>query len=83
MGLVVTALAVMLLSSCGGGGGSNEEQAQSDTSTTNEDEGRHLDLNIGTTEEAGDASQDFTPIVAEVPHVPIPFAGSDGRTHLV
>ena len=27
--------------------------------------------------------QEFTPIVAEVLHAPIPFAGSDGRTHLV
>src|SRR5215216_4938439 len=81
-GLVVTALAVVLASGCGGGGGSNDEQAQNDTSTTG-DEDRHLDLNIGTTEEADDASQDFTPVVAEAPHAPIPFAGSDGRTHLV
>src|SRR5215208_4751687 len=82
-GLVVTALAVVLASGCGGGGGSQEEQAQNDTSTTG-DEDRHLDLNIGTTEEeADDASQDLTPVVAEVPHAPIPFAGSDGRTHLV
>src|SRR5215218_3080958 len=82
-GLVVTALAVVLARGCGGGGGSNDEQAQSDTSTTG-DEDRHLDLNIGTTEEeADDASQDLTPVVAEVPHAPIPFAGSDGRTHLV
>src|SRR5215210_458702 len=82
-GLVVTALAVVLASGCGGGGGSNEEQAQSDTATTG-DEDRHLDLNIGTAEEeADDASQDFTPVVAEVPQAPIPFAGSDGRTHLV
>jgi murein DD-endopeptidase MepM/ murein hydrolase activator NlpD len=83
LGLVITALATLLVSSCGGGGGSQEEQAQSDTSTTG-DEDRHLDLNIGTTEEeADDASQDLTPIVAVVPHAPIPFAGSDGRTHLV
>ena len=81
-GLVVTALAVVLASGCGGGGGSNEEQAQSDTATTG-DEDRHLDLNIGTAEEEDDASQDFTPVVAEVPQAPIPFAGSDGRTHLV
>jgi len=82
MGLVVTAFAAVLVSSCGGGGGSNEEQAQNDTSTTT-DRGRHLDLNIETTEEDGDASQDFTPIVAEVSYAPIPFAGSDGQTHLV
>jgi hypothetical protein len=83
MGLLVTALATLLVSSCRRGGGSNEEQAQSDTSTTG-DEDRHLDLNIGSTEEEADnASQDLTPIVAVVPHAPIPFAGSDGRTHLV
>ena len=83
MRIVVTVLVLLLVSSCGGGGGSQEEQAQNDTSTTG-DEGRHLDVNIGTTEEeADDASQDLTPVVAEVPHAPIPFAGSDGRTHLV
>src|SRR5215211_5420944 len=82
-GLVVTALAVVLASGCGGGGGSQEEQAKSDSSTTG-DEDRHLDLNIGTAEEeADDASQDFTPVVAEVPQAPMPFAGSDGRTRLV
>jgi hypothetical protein len=30
-----------------------------------------------------DSPQDITPILAEVPYTPIPFAGSDGRTHLV
>ena len=59
MGLVVTALAALLVSSCGGVSG---EQAQNDTSTA-EDEGRHLDLNITTTE-AVDGTQDFTSIVA-------------------
>jgi Peptidase family M23 len=82
MGLVVTSLAALLVGSCGGGGASNEVQAQNDTSPT-EDEGRHLDLKIETIEEDSDASQNFTPIVAEVPHAPIPFAGSDGQTHLV
>jgi murein DD-endopeptidase MepM/ murein hydrolase activator NlpD len=76
---VFTLAAALLLTLAGC---SNEEQAQTDTSTATEDEGRHLDLNITTTE-AGDETQDFTPIVAEVPHAPIPFAGSDGRTHLV
>jgi murein DD-endopeptidase MepM/ murein hydrolase activator NlpD len=81
MRLVVAALAAVLVSSCGGS--STGEQAQSDTSTTNaEDEGRHLDLNVTTTE-AVDGTQDYTPIVAEVPDAPIPFAGSDGQTHLV
>src|SRR5918994_1765817 len=81
MRLVVAALAAVLVSSCGGS--SNGEQAQSDTSTANaEDEGRHLDLTITTTE-AVDGTQDYTPIVAQVPDAPIPFAGSDGQTHLV
>jgi hypothetical protein len=30
-----------------------------------------------------DGPQDITPLLAEVPYAPIPFAGSDGRTHLV
>ena len=34
------------------------------------------------TEEADDETQDFTPIVADVPYAPIPFAGN-GQTHLV
>src|SRR5918997_1757508 len=81
MRLVVAALAAVLVSSCGGS--RNGEKAQSDTSTTNaEDEGRHLDLNVTTTE-AVDGSQAYPPIVAEVPDAPIPFAGSDGQTHLV
>jgi hypothetical protein len=79
MGLLVTALAAMLVSSCGGS--SNEERAQNGASTP-EEEGRHLDLTITSTE-ADDETQDLTPIVASVPHPPIPFAGSDGRTHLV
>ena len=82
LGLVVAALAALLVSSCGEGGDSQEEQAQNDTSTTDEVEGRHLDLTITTAEEVDD-SQDFTPIVGEVSYPPIPFAGSDGQTHLV
>jgi Peptidase family M23 len=80
MGLLVTALAAMLVSSCGGS--SNEERAQNHASGTDAEEGRHLDLTITSTE-ADDETQDLTPIVASVPHPPIPFAGSDGRTHLV
>jgi hypothetical protein len=83
----LTAVLVLVLVGC-----SNEEQAQNDTPGANEStqsssdqtaqEGRHLDLTITTTEEE-DAPQDITPILAEVPYAPIPFAGSDGRTHLV
>jgi hypothetical protein len=29
-----------------------------------------------------DGPQDVTPLLAEVPYAPIPFAGSDGKTHL-
>jgi hypothetical protein len=76
--LIVTALAAVLVSSCSDS--SNEEQAQNDASTP-KDEGRHLDLNV-TTAEVDHGTQDYTPIVAEVPDAPIPFAGSDGQTHL-
>ena len=73
----LTAALVLALAGCG-----NEERAQDDASGTDAEEGRHLDLTITSTE-ADDEIQDFTPIVASVPHPPIPFAGSDGRTHLV
>jgi hypothetical protein len=75
---------VLGLASCGSG-----EQAQNDTSTTNESiqsgltiEGAEAHLTI-TTAEAGGGAQELTPIVAKVLYDPIPFAGSDGRTHLV
>jgi hypothetical protein len=73
----LAAVLVLVLVGC-----SNGAQAQNDTTGANEDEGRHVDLTI-TTAEASEGTQDFTPIVAEVPYAPIPFAGSDGRTHLV
>ena len=73
----LAAALALALAGCGNG-----EQAQSDASTTNEAEGRHLDVSIKTTE-AVDGPQELTPIVAEVPNAPIPFAGSDGQTHLV
>ena len=86
---VVFALVVALvlaLAGCGGG-----EQAQNHTQEANgsaqnasgqtDQEGRHSDLTATATE--ADGPQDFTPIVAEVPDPPIPFAGSDARTHLV
>jgi len=88
---VVFALAVALgltLVGCG-----SEEQAQKDTNGANEStqkvsaqtdqEGRHFEISIKTTREEKDASQDLTPIVGEVSYAPIPFEGSDGRTHLV
>jgi len=69
-------VAVLALAGCGG-----EEQARNGASTTNEGEGRHLDISVKTTE-AVDGSQELTPMVAEVSYVPVPFAGSDGKTHL-
>ena len=88
---VVFALAVALgltLIGCG-----SEEQAQKSTTGADEStqkvsvqtgqEGRHFEISIRTTKEEKDASQDLTSIVGEVTDAPIPFAGSDGRTHLV
>jgi uncharacterized lipoprotein NlpE involved in copper resistance len=82
---LVTALALALvLVGC-----SNEEQAQNNTSPTNEStqsnltiEGGEGALNITITT-PGEGAQEMTPILAQVPYAPIPFAGSDGRTHLV
>ena len=87
---VVFAFAVALvlaLAGCGSGG----EQAQNGTQEANDSTqnasdqtdqgGRHSDLTATATE--ADGPQDLTPLVAEVPDAPIPFAGSDGRTHLV
>jgi hypothetical protein len=82
----LTAVLVLVLVGC-----SNEEQAQNDTTGANEStqrpsdqtdqEGRHSDLTATATE--ADGPQDLTPLLAEVPYAPIPFAGSDGQTHLV
>jgi murein DD-endopeptidase MepM/ murein hydrolase activator NlpD len=87
---VVFVLAVALgltLVGCGSG-----QQAQNDTQEVNGStqeasgetgqEGRHFDISIKTTEVEKDAPQELTPIVGEVPHAPVPFAGSDGKTHL-
>src|SRR4051794_14031126 len=82
---LVTALVLALvLVGC-----SNEEQAQNNTSPTNEStqsnltiEGGEGALNITITT-PGEGAQEMTPILAQVPYAPIPFAGSDGRTHLV
>jgi len=74
---------VLALADCGNG-----EQAQNDASGTNESnqsasertaDGGSTTATAGTVEEV----QAFTPIVGQVLHAPIPFAGSDGRTHLV
>src|ERR671917_2428892 len=76
----LTVVLAVVLAGC-----SNEEQAQNDTTDANEStqsssnqtdqEGRHSDL----TATEADGSQDLTPLLAEVPYAPIPFAGSDGQ----
>jgi hypothetical protein len=80
----LAAALVLALASC-----DSAEQAQNDTSGFSEStqspsgqtdqEGRHSDLTVM----EADGPQDITPLLAEVPYTPIPFAGSDGRTHLV
>ena len=87
---VVFALAVALVLTLIGCG--SEKQAQNDTPEANEStqnasgqtdqEGRHFEINIKTTQEEKDAPQELTQIVGEVPYAPVPFAGSDGMTHL-
>src|ERR671917_2974050 len=83
-GLALAFTAVTLAwAGCGNG-----ERAQNGTSDTNE----NTQSSAGTTA-VGDSTtasraaiedtQEFTPIVGQVLEAPIPFAGSDGRTHLV
>src|SRR3712207_5426622 len=82
LALAFTAL-ILVLAGCGTG-----ERAQNDASDTKE----NTRSSAGTTA-VGDSTtasraavedtQAFTPIVAQVLDAPIPFAGSDGRTHLV
>src|SRR5215213_11885182 len=45
-------------------------------------EGAEVQLTIATAE-AAEGAQELTPIVGDVLYAPIPFAGSDGRMHLV
>jgi murein DD-endopeptidase MepM/ murein hydrolase activator NlpD len=82
LALVVIVL-ILVLAGCGNG-----EQAQNDTSATNE----NTQSSAGTTADgdsttattaAVEDTQEFTPIVGQVLDSPVPFAGSDGRTHLV
>ena len=83
----LTAALVLALVGCGNGGQAHNETSGANESTRSasnqeDQEGRHSDL-ATTATEAGDGPQDITPLLAEVPYAPIPFAGSDGRTHLV
>ncbi len=80
--LVVIAL-ILVLAAC-----DNGEQAQSDTSATNENTqsstGTTADVDSTTATTATvEVTQELTPIVGQVLDAPVPFAGSDGRTHLV
>ena len=83
---VVFTLAVALVltfAGCGSGAQSQNDASGANESTQSSSNGTVEDGSTTTTTEAVDGTQDLTPIVAEVPHAPIPFAGSDGRTHLV
>ena len=82
LALAFTAL-ILVLAGCGNG-----ERAQNGASDTN----KNTQSSAGTTavgdstaapEAAVEDTQEFTPIVGRVLDAPIPFAGSDGRTHLV
>jgi murein DD-endopeptidase MepM/ murein hydrolase activator NlpD len=82
-GLALVIALILVLEGCGNG-----EQAQNDASGTNEPQ----KSSAGTTADGGSTTattatvaddQEFTPIVGRVLDAPIPFAGSDGRTHLV
>jgi hypothetical protein len=83
---VVFTLAVALVltfAGCGSGAQSQNDASGANESTQSSSNGTVEDGSTTTTTEAVDGTQDLTPIVAEVPYAPIPFAGSDGRTHLV
>ena len=82
-GLALLIALILVLAGCGNG-----EQAQNDASGINEPQ----ESSAGTTAVGGSTTattatvaddQEFTPIVGRVLDAPIPFAGSDGRTHLV
>jgi Peptidase family M23 len=83
--VVFTLAAALVLGLAGCGSG---VQAQNDASGTKEPKGSasertaDRDSTAATTGAVEDV-QAFTPIVGEVPYTPIPFAGSDSRTHLV
>jgi murein DD-endopeptidase MepM/ murein hydrolase activator NlpD len=82
-GLTLVVALLLALTGCGNG-----EQAQNNASGTNSPQQSSSestadgDSTTATTGAAEDV-QAFTPIVGEVSYAPIPFAGSDGRTHLV
>jgi murein DD-endopeptidase MepM/ murein hydrolase activator NlpD len=82
LGLTLVVALLLALAGCGNG-----EQAQNDPSGNNgsqqgSSEGTaDGDSSTATTGAAEDV-QVYTPIVGAVSHAPIPFTGSDGRTHL-
>jgi murein DD-endopeptidase MepM/ murein hydrolase activator NlpD len=83
-GLALVIALILALAGCGNG-----EQAQNDASGSNEATGSssegtaHSGDSNTATGAAGEGAQELTPIVGEVLYAPIPFDGSDGRTHLV
>ena len=94
-GLALVIALNLALAGCGNGeqaqndtAGTNESARSSSEKTDKGPEvnvtaeGAEVHLSITPTE-AGEGAQALTPIVGQVPYAPIPFAGSDGRTHLV
>jgi hypothetical protein len=83
-GLALVIALILALAGCGNG-----EQAQNDAPGSNEtthsssEETAHSGDSNTATGAAGEGAQELTPIVGQVPYAPIPFNGSDGRTHLV
>jgi hypothetical protein len=78
-----TAVFVLALAGCGTGEqAQNEPDERTQSSSDGADqESRRSELTVAAT--VADGPQEITPLLAEVPYAPVPFAGSDGRTHLV
>jgi murein DD-endopeptidase MepM/ murein hydrolase activator NlpD len=73
--LLLTAMAAVLLVYAGAAMTQSRPQSSSEKPTA--------DSSTTTSSPAVDDAQQLTPVVGEVPQAPVPFAGSDGRTHLV
>ncbi len=73
--LLLTAMAAVLLVYAGAAMTQSRPQSSSEKPTA--------DSSTTTSSPAVEDAQQLTPVVGEVPQAPVPFAGSDGRTHLV
>ncbi len=81
---------VVALADCGNGGQGQNAATDTNESANNPSEGTNdgsaagttADMAAGTTT-VSEGAQELTPIVGAVSDAPIPFVGSDGRTHLV